>query len=127
MIVQNLPALQVVLPLIAAPICSIIPSKKLSWFIASAVSILTLVISLSLAHHVLNYGTISYEMGGWKAPFGIEYKVDYHRQKETMKQDKEKQSKKESVEEGNQIITDCETKFKELQDKIKEDTTIITN
>jgi hypothetical protein len=44
-----------------------------------------------------------------------------------MKQDKEKQSKKESVEEGNQIITDCETKFKELQDKIKEDTTIITN
>ena len=57
----------------------------------------------------------------------IKYKVDYYRQKETIKQDKEKQSKKESVEEGNQIITDCETKFKELQDKIKEDTSIITN
>jgi hypothetical protein len=31
----------------------------------------------------------------------IKYKVDYYRQKETIKQDKEKQSKKESVEEGN--------------------------
>ena len=76
MILSNLPALQVVLPLLAAPVCSAIPARKLAWIFTCIVTSLSLVISLYLADQVSAGGAISYEMGNWKTPFGIEYNVD---------------------------------------------------
>jgi multicomponent Na+:H+ antiporter subunit D len=76
MILSNLPALQVVIPLLAAPICAFMPSKRVAWLMVFAVSILCLIISLNLAYMVYIGSPISYHMGGWKPPFGIEYRVD---------------------------------------------------
>ncbi len=76
MIQSNLPAFQVVFPLIAAPFCAVMPWKKLSWFLASAISLITFIIALSICYYVVHNGPIYYVMGGWEAPFGIEYRVD---------------------------------------------------
>ena len=72
----NLPAVQVVLPLIAAPICLILRRAGLAWAFSLAVTWCCLVISILLLIHVQTVGNISYPMGDWAAPWGIEYKVD---------------------------------------------------
>ena len=76
MIIANLPALQVVIPLLAAPLCALMPSKHFAWTLVTAVSFVCLAISLYLAYQVFYGSPISYHMGGWKPPFGIEYRVD---------------------------------------------------
>jgi multicomponent Na+:H+ antiporter subunit D len=76
MIIANLPALQVIIPLLAAPICAVMPQKRLAWVWVCAVTLTSLCISLKLADIVLNGSPISYHMGGWRPPFGIEYRVD---------------------------------------------------
>jgi multicomponent Na+:H+ antiporter subunit D len=76
MITANLPALQVVLPLLAAPICAMVPARRIVWAIAIAVTAAVFAISVGLFTHVMDAGVISYQMGGWKPPFGIEYRVD---------------------------------------------------
>lgn len=76
MLTSNLPALQVVLPLIGAPICALLPARKLAWGFATLVTWLVFAIALSLLFQVSSGEAISYEMGGWQPPFGIEYNVD---------------------------------------------------
>ena len=76
MIISNLPALQVVIPLLAAPVCAFLPTKRVAWLLVTVVSFLCLAISLQLAYQVFYSSPISYYMGGWKPPFGIEYRVD---------------------------------------------------
>jgi multicomponent Na+:H+ antiporter subunit D len=76
MIENNLPALQVVLPLIAAPICVLLRRGTLAWLIAWLVTWVTAAISIALMLRVLDSGTISYALGGWLPPWGIEYRVD---------------------------------------------------
>lgn len=74
--IQHLPILQVILPLIAAPACFIITRGRLAWFFTLAVSALTFVVSVLLLRQVLATGVISYDLGGWEAPWGIEYRID---------------------------------------------------
>lgn len=76
MISQHLPVLQVVLPLISAPICLIIRSGKVAWAIAVVVTWAALAGALMLLAEVLRAGPISYALGGWPAPWGIEYRID---------------------------------------------------
>jgi multicomponent Na+:H+ antiporter subunit D len=76
MLVNNLPAIQVVLPLVAAPLCALIPSRGIAWLFTFAVSILTLIVSLTLLGLAFGHGPFTYTMGNWPAPFGIEYKID---------------------------------------------------
>lgn len=76
MIASNLPALQVIIPLLAAPLALMLRRGKLSHLLALLVSIVALVISYSLLQAVLTNGPISYHMGGWEPPWGIEYRVD---------------------------------------------------
>jgi len=73
---EHLPALQVVIPLVAAPVCVLLHRAGLAWAVATIVSWTAWAISASLLHQVLRVGEISYVMGGWAAPFGIEYRVD---------------------------------------------------
>ena len=73
---SQLPALQVVIPLIAAPLCVVLRNKEIACLLSQVVSILSFIISLILIQQVLNLGSISYALGGWLAPIGIEYKVD---------------------------------------------------
>ncbi len=70
------PALQVVVPLLAAPFCVILKRSTLCWLLALLVSITTLFFAGSLLVQTLEQGVISYAIGGWAAPWGIEYRVD---------------------------------------------------
>ncbi len=76
MISANLPALQVVVPLLAAPLSLLLRRPAWSWLFALVISVACLFISLELLRQVLVDGVISYEMGGWAPPWGIEYRVD---------------------------------------------------
>ena len=76
LIETNLPALQVVLPLVAAPMCAMLGRGSRSWAFATAVSWLTFLIALTLLTRTFGGTIISYEMGGWAPPIGIEYRVD---------------------------------------------------
>ncbi|MBT4932269.1 MAG: monovalent cation/H+ antiporter subunit D family protein [Rhodospirillaceae bacterium] len=72
----QLPALQVVLPLLMAPLALILRNPRLVWMLTLTVTWTTLAISLSLLMQVLDGGTITYRIGGWAAPWGIEYVLD---------------------------------------------------
>ncbi len=76
MIAQNLPALQVVLPLLGAVVCALLRRGTLAWGVALVVSLIMPVISGVLLAQVLQSGPISYALGGWPPPWGIEYRVD---------------------------------------------------
>ena len=76
MIASNLPALQVVIPLLSAPLALMLRRGTHSWVLAQLVCIAALAISINLLQTVLATGPISYEMGGWAPPWGIEYYVD---------------------------------------------------
>ena len=76
MISQHYPALQVVLPLLAAPICVLFRNTTAAWLLSLAVSILCLAISIALLGQTIESGPISYDMGGWAEPWGIELRVD---------------------------------------------------
>lgn len=76
MIDQHLPALQVVLPLFLAPLCVLLHRGGLAWFVALLASWVSFFIACLLLGQVLTYGDISYAMGGWTPPWGIEYRVD---------------------------------------------------
>lgn len=72
----HLPALQVVITLLAAPACILVRGRDLAFLLALATTWAAFAISCLLLDQVLATGTISYELGGWAAPFGIEYRVD---------------------------------------------------
>lgn len=73
---EQLPALQVALPLLAAPLIVLLRRANIAWFVAVAASWASLAIALLLFMHVAENGVISYAMGSWPAPWGIEYRVD---------------------------------------------------
>jgi multicomponent Na+:H+ antiporter subunit D len=72
----HLPALQVVVPLVAAPLCLLAGRAGLAWIIAFAASAAATATAAALAYLTIHNGTISYHMGGWAPPWGIEYVVD---------------------------------------------------
>ncbi|MDZ7590278.1 MAG: monovalent cation/H+ antiporter subunit D family protein [Rubrivivax sp.] len=72
----HLPALQVVLPLLAAPLTVLLRRPGLAFGVAVAASWCALAIALSLAMQVHGSGAISYAIGNWPPPIGIEYRVD---------------------------------------------------
>ncbi len=76
MISLHLPALQIVVPLIAAPICLLLRRGDLAWGLALVVSWAALAIAVMLLHAVVTGGVISYELGDWAPPWGIEYRID---------------------------------------------------
>jgi multicomponent Na+:H+ antiporter subunit D len=73
---HHLPAIQVVLPLVSAPVCVIFRRTAIAWSIAMVASWLSFGISILLLEQVNSNGPISYLLGGWQVPWGIEYKVD---------------------------------------------------
>ncbi len=66
MISAHLPALQVVVPLIAAPMCMLLRGRDWAWRFSLAVTWVTFLIACLLLVRVLNEGTIIYELGGWQ-------------------------------------------------------------
>jgi multicomponent Na+:H+ antiporter subunit D len=72
----HLPVLQVVVPLLAAPLCFLIRNEALVRFFTISVSFACFGISTSLLRSVLDGHVLIYEFGGWARPYGIEYRVD---------------------------------------------------
>jgi multicomponent Na+:H+ antiporter subunit D len=72
----QLPVLQVVVPLIAAPVCVLIHDARRVWWLAFVVSSICLAISIGLLSQVSEGQVVSYFLGAWAAPWGIEYRVD---------------------------------------------------
>ncbi len=65
--------LQVIIPLLAAPIALIAGRKHdAAW----AVAMVATVVSFSVSLYLLGAGTLIYELGGWAAPLGIVYVND---------------------------------------------------
>jgi multicomponent Na+:H+ antiporter subunit D len=73
---EHLPALQVVVPLLAAPLTFLVRRPALSWTVAFGAALWSLFAALSLLARVLAEGAISYHIGGWEPPIGIEYRID---------------------------------------------------
>lgn len=73
---EHLPALQVVIPLITAPLCALLRPGRMVWALAMTACALCLLIAVLLLERVLAEGVISYAMGSWPAPWGIEYRID---------------------------------------------------
>jgi multicomponent Na+:H+ antiporter subunit D len=76
MIASHFPALQVVVPLLAAPLCVLLRRGTAAWLLALAASWSCAVIAAALWLRVLESGPISYMLGSWAAPWGIEYRID---------------------------------------------------
>lgn len=74
--IAHLPVLQVIVPLLSAAFCPVLRHNRLAWGFAVLVSWAALAISVLLLGQVLEAGVLSYEVGGWAAPWGIEYRVD---------------------------------------------------
>ncbi len=77
--IHELPVLIIVIPLISALIIPMVArfNRQIPWIIASTVTFFGFLSSISLLMTVLDKGKISYWLGGWKPPWGIEYAVDY--------------------------------------------------
>ncbi len=76
MITPHLPVLEVALPLVSAPICLILRSANVAWWVAVAMTWAAFAGALMLLAQVLDTGPITYALGGWAAPWGIEYRID---------------------------------------------------
>ncbi len=72
----HLPALQVVVPLLAAPLTVLLRRRSVAFVVALAASWSALAIAIALWLQVGANGTISYAIGNWPPPWGIEYRVD---------------------------------------------------
>jgi len=75
-ITPHLPALQVVIPLIGALLAGLLRRGTSGFLLALVVSWLMPFISGAMLYQVLTSGPISYHLGGWDPPYGIEYRVD---------------------------------------------------
>ncbi|MCF6199449.1 MAG: monovalent cation/H+ antiporter subunit D family protein [Hyphomicrobiaceae bacterium] len=76
MIENHISLLLVVIPLIAAPIAAILPWGRASWMLTLVVTSACFVLAGLQLWAVVHNGAISYELGGWAPPWGIEYRID---------------------------------------------------
>lgn len=75
-LMDQLPALQVVVPLLGAVVVSSIRNPGVAWLLSLIVTWCMPVIAILLLHEAVAVGPISYGMGGWAPPYGIEIRVD---------------------------------------------------
>lgn len=76
---EHFPILVVIVPLFISFIVFLLSLVKhrLEWPLTVVATTISFLISLSLLYHVIQNGPISYRLGGWAPPWGIEYRVDY--------------------------------------------------
>jgi multicomponent Na+:H+ antiporter subunit D len=72
----HLPALQVIIPLLGSVLAAFLRRGSGAFALAVFVSWILPFISGAMLWQVLTAGPISYALGGWDPPWGIEYRVD---------------------------------------------------
>ena len=75
-LVEQLPILQILVPFVSAPLIVFIGNRTIAWWITFLASLISLLISINLLILVNDGSIISYHIGGWAPPIGIEYRVD---------------------------------------------------
>ena len=75
-LINHLPILQVITPMLIAPILIVLNNKTLSWLLSFVGALGCLIISLLLIQTVSDGSTLTYFLGGWAPPIGIEYRID---------------------------------------------------
>lgn len=73
---SHLPVLQVVIPLLGGVLAALLRRGSLAFALTLAVSWIMPVISGLMLYQVIEGGPISYALGSWPPPWGIEYRVD---------------------------------------------------
>ncbi len=73
---QHLPALQVVVPMLVAPLVILLRPRGLAWAACTAASVLAFGIAVNITQTVLATGPLTYAMGSWPAPYGISLRID---------------------------------------------------
>ena len=73
---EHLPALVIMVPLLMAPLAVMANNRRLAWGLFVAASWFSLYASYTLLQEVMTHGPISYQLGGWEPPWGIEFRVD---------------------------------------------------
>ncbi|MGH8667507.1 MAG: monovalent cation/H+ antiporter subunit D family protein [Burkholderiales bacterium] len=72
----HLPILQVVVPLISAPIAVLSRRGSVAFALTTAASWIALALAIALWLQIQRDGIVAYEIGSWPAPWGIEYRID---------------------------------------------------
>jgi len=73
---HHLPALQVIVPMLTAPLVMLFKPAGLARAAATAASIMAFAIAIAMTAGVLDGHIYTYRMGSWPAPYGIELAVD---------------------------------------------------
>ena len=73
---EHLPVLVVIVPLMAAPVCVLLDQPRAAWRAALVAAFLSLACAIGLLLQVSGGAVISYHLGGWEPPWGIEYRID---------------------------------------------------
>ncbi|WP_282701807.1 monovalent cation/H+ antiporter subunit D family protein [Streptomyces sp. CC219B] len=73
---DQLPALQVAVPLLCAPLCVLLRSRTVAWLLFLTAALSSLACAAWLTERVDEAGTLRYAMGDWQAPYGIEFVVN---------------------------------------------------
>ncbi len=66
--IEHLPALQVVIPLMAAPLSALFRPGRAVWLLTLSATGFCLISAALLLNQAINQGVISYPMGNWPAP-----------------------------------------------------------
>jgi len=72
----HLSLLIIVIPLMAAPVIAALPNGRLPWFVSTAVVWSVFILACWQLINIQTGNVISYELGGWAPPWGIEYRID---------------------------------------------------
>lgn len=72
----HLPVLQVLIPLLGAPLCALARRRLAAWAIFGVVAAGAFGCAVALTYRVLRGDVPRYALGGWEPPVGIEYVID---------------------------------------------------
>jgi multicomponent Na+:H+ antiporter subunit D len=73
----HLPALQVIVPMLSAPLVMLLSPAVLARTAATVTSLFAFAIAVAMTLGVLQGSRYGYQMGSWSAPYGIELAVDH--------------------------------------------------
>ncbi|WP_067560972.1 monovalent cation/H+ antiporter subunit D family protein [Halofilum ochraceum] len=75
MTIVELSPFSMLVPLIASPLCALLPGRLWPWLLTFAAAVASAVIAAITLPAAMD-GTLSYAFGDWRPPIGIEYRID---------------------------------------------------
>lgn len=75
-LLHHLPALIIVIPLLAGPVCVLLAGRNRAFAVATLACWFSFMCACLLTMRVVDEGIVTYSMGGWAPPVGIEYRID---------------------------------------------------